>query len=307
MVTAMSSNENPDQEMERVLQAHFESEAERLRAPTGLWGRIEARLQSDLRIGAAGPVWRRLVRRGRWGLSPALAAMALLVLAVSGTWLFTATPWRDDGATELALRPAAREIRDREARGVAAFPTPAPASAPAATSAPAPTAAPAASAAHTGSAGAAGTAGAAGATGPLGPATARDRQFSIVTGEAGDLRTDEWVFLQSGSATAFGTPAQPPLPAVSPDSRGQLEAVQRQVISQGSVSLDVEDVPTATVQVRLIAESAGGFVEQLSSQGVEERQQSTMTIRVPQPEFFNVFDRIKSLGTVLNERAVHRP
>ncbi|MCH8989462.1 MAG: DUF4349 domain-containing protein [Chloroflexi bacterium] len=75
------------------------------------------------------------------------------------------------------------------------------------------------------------------------------------------------------------------------------------MISQGSVSLDVEDVPSATVQVRLIAESVGGFLEQLSSQGVEERQQSTMTIRVPQPEFFNVFDRIKLLGKVLNENA----
>lgn len=67
--------------------------------------------------------------------------------------------------------------------------------------------------------------------------------------------------------------------------------------------MDVEDVPSATVQVRLIAEGAGGFVEQLSSQGVEERQQSTMTIRVPQPEFFNVFDRIKLLGKVMNENA----
>ena len=67
--------------------------------------------------------------------------------------------------------------------------------------------------------------------------------------------------------------------------------------------MDVADVPAATVQVRLIAESVGGFVEQLSSQGVEERQQSTMTIRIPQPEFFNVFDRIKLLGKVLNENA----
>ncbi|MCH8894187.1 MAG: DUF4349 domain-containing protein, partial [Chloroflexi bacterium] len=82
-----------------------------------------------------------------------------------------------------------------------------------------------------------------------------------------------------------------------------METVQRQVISQGSLSIDVEDVPFAATQVRLIAESVGGFVEQLTSQGVEERQQSIMTIRVPQPEFFNIFDRIKSLGKVLNENA----
>ena len=32
-------------------------------------------------------------------------------------------------------------------------------------------------------------------------------------------------------------------------------------------------------------------------------QRSTITIRIPQPEFFNVFDRIKSLGNVLIENA----
>ena len=99
------------------------------------------------------------------------------------------------------------------------------------------------------------------------------------------------------------TQSQPPLPSAGTSQRGQLESVQRQVISQGSVSINVEDVPSATVQVRLIAEGVDGFVEQLSSQSAEERQQSTITIRVPQPEFFNVFERIKSLRKVLNENA----
>ncbi len=289
MVTAMSSNENPDQEIERVLQAHFESEAEGLKAPTDLWGRIQERLREDLGRGDMPPVWQRLVRPVRWGLSPALAAMALLILAVSGTWLFTATPWQNDGATELALQPGARRI------ATYATATPAPAAAPAATAAPAPTAAPAAAR----PAGARGPAGAAGPAGPAGSAAIETSgAFTVVTEEGGNLSTESFYFLQPQA-----TPSQPPLPAANTSPRGQLETVQRQVISQGSVSLDVEDVPSATVQVRLIAESAGGFVEQLSSQGVEERQQSTMTIRIPQPEFFNVFDRIKLLGKVLNENA----
>ena len=233
MVTAMSSNENPDQEIERVLQSHFESEAEGLKAPAGLWGRIEARLGDVVGGGVVPPVWQRLVRPGRWGL-PALAAVALLVVAFSVALLATTASFQSDESTD--------SFRLAQVRDTAAFP--------AATAAPAPTAVPAASQ----------------------PAGAR------------------------GAAGAAG-------PAASTGTRGQLETVQRQIISQGSVSLDVEDVPSATVQVRSIAESVGGFVEQLSSQGVEERQQSTMTIRVPQPEFFNVFDRIKSLGKVLNENA----
>ncbi|MCI0789752.1 MAG: hypothetical protein J4N69_11240, partial [Chloroflexi bacterium] len=83
----MSSNENPDQEMERVLQSHFESEAEGLKAPEGLWGRLESRLSDDLGSGGAPSVWRRLVRRGRWGMSPAFAAVVALVVVVSVAWL----------------------------------------------------------------------------------------------------------------------------------------------------------------------------------------------------------------------------
>ncbi|MCH8988453.1 MAG: DUF4349 domain-containing protein [Chloroflexi bacterium] len=78
---------------------------------------------------------------------------------------------------------------------------------------------------------------------------------------------------------------------------------QRQVISQGSMSVEVPDVPTAAARVRAIAEGAGGFVEQLSSFGVGESQESTLTVRVPQAEFFSVFEQIKALGEVQNENA----
>ena len=77
----------------------------------------------------------------------------------------------------------------------------------------------------------------------------------------------------------------------------------RQIISQGSMSVEVTDVPFASAQVRAIAEGAGGFVEQLSSYGVGEHQQSTMTVRVPRAEFFDVFEQIKALGKVQNENA----
>ena len=77
----------------------------------------------------------------------------------------------------------------------------------------------------------------------------------------------------------------------------------RQVISQGSMSVEVPDVPTAAARVRAIAEGAGGFVEQLSSHGVDEFQEFTLTVRVPQDEFFSVFEQIKALGKVQTENA----
>ena len=78
---------------------------------------------------------------------------------------------------------------------------------------------------------------------------------------------------------------------------------QRQIISQGSMSVEVPDVSFAAARVRAIAESVGGFVEQLSSNGVGEFRQSTLTVRVPQAEFFSVFEQIKALGEVQNENA----
>ena len=82
---------------------------------------------------------------------------------------------------------------------------------------------------------------------------------------------------------------------------GALDTAQRQVISQASVSMEVDEVPVAVAQVRTTVESLGGFVGQLSSSGGPERQQSTMTIRVPQAEFFTALEHIKSLGKVRSE------
>ena len=60
----------------------------------------------------------------------------------------------------------------------------------------------------------------------------------------------------------------------------------RQVASQGYMTVEVPDVPFTFAQVRAITEGACGFVEQFSGYSVGEHQQSTMTVRVPQSEFF---------------------
>ncbi|MBC8281157.1 MAG: DUF4349 domain-containing protein [Chloroflexi bacterium] len=103
--------------------------------------------------------------------------------------------------------------------------------------------------------------------------------------------TDEAVRGEAAGAPAFES------------SSGVGAIGSRQVISQGSMQVEVTDVPFASAQVRAIAEGAGGFVEQLSSYGVGEFQQSTITVRVPQGEFFDVFEQIKALGKVQNENA----
>ena len=109
-------------------------------------------------------------------------------------------------------------------------------------------------------------------------------------------------------APAFGLPKPGVEEGVFPTSGAAGPSVintsgQRQVISQGSMSVEVPDVAHAAARVRAIAEGAGGFVEQLSSHGVGEFQESTLTVRVPQAEFFSVFEQIKALGKVQSENA----
>ena len=77
-----------------------------------------------------------------------------------------------------------------------------------------------------------------------------------------------------------------------------LQTAQRQVISSATVSIKVNVVEDAVPRIRAIAEGMGGFVEQLSSSGAAGRQQASMTIRVPQEQFFTALERIEALGEV---------
>ena len=97
----------------------------------------------------------------------------------------------------------------------------------------------------------------------------------------------------------MAAPAEPK--SGQPDS--YLATTQRQIISQSTLSVEVAQVASAVDQVRAIAESFGGFVEQFSSSGVAQDQHSTLTIRIPSEEFFNAFDRIKLLGEMVSENA----
>ena len=235
----MISNEIPDQEMERKLKVYFEAESARLCAPAGLWERIESMLEEHPDLEGNTPAWQRIFSPRRWGLVPAFGTTIVLLLAVSGAWLFTAAPWQDGGG---AATPSTTELSS-----LVRSPIPVPGSPPTATPA------------------------------PRAPVSVGDRLVEIQLSAS------------QGPAGAGGY-----VP-------GALDVAQRQVISQASVSMEVDEVPAAVAQVRAIAESLGGFVGQLSSSGGPERQQSTMTIRVPQAEFFTTLEHIKSLGKVRSE------
>ena len=114
---------------------------------------------------------------------------------------------------------------------------------------------------------------------PLVPAVRNSAQFDSFAPEAGARPSED-------------------LPSLG----SNLEITQRKVISVASVSIEVEVVESAVKEVQVIAESLGGFVEQLSSSGEPERQRANMTIRVPQGQFFTALERIQAIGKVQERR-----
>ena len=107
----------------------------------------------------------------------------------------------------------------------------------------------------------------------------------------------------SESSLALPVPAKVVLESDSfqPQVLSSLEVTQRKIISNASIAVEVEVVQTAITEVRTIAESLGGFVEHLSSSGSPEHQRATMTIRVPQDQFFSALERIETLGEVQSQ------
>ena len=80
--------------------------------------------------------------------------------------------------------------------------------------------------------------------------------------------------------------------------KNALQTVGRKVISIARVSIEVEAVEPSVGQIRAIAESVGGFVEQLSSSGGSENPRAELTVRVPQDQFEPALGRIEGLGDV---------
>ncbi len=107
------------------------------------------------------------------------------------------------------------------------------------------------------------------------------------------------------AAMATATPApmapgsQMPAPEGGEGSgKNALQTVGRKVISIARVSIEVEAVEPSVGQIRAIAESVGGFVEQLSSSGGSENPRAELTVRVPQDQFEPALGRIEGLGDV---------
>lgn len=79
---------------------------------------------------------------------------------------------------------------------------------------------------------------------------------------------------------------------------GSLQGVERRVVATASLTIETAAVERAAERAGDIAESMGGFVEQLSSAGGSEPPQAELTLRVPQGQFGMALARLETLGEV---------
>ncbi len=98
------------------------------------------------------------------------------------------------------------------------------------------------------------------------------------------------------SPTTTDTPAPSPVAGQT-----ALETSGRAIISTSSLAIEVDSVPSAIDQLRTIANSAGGFIETLSTTGGADPDRGNATVRVPGSAFLTTLQRVKELGTVIGE------
>ena len=78
-------------------------------------------------------------------------------------------------------------------------------------------------------------------------------------------------------------------------------ASERQVISQASMDLEVSDVNAASVQLRGLVQSLGGFIEHISTSGGPNPEYGSAVVRVPSDRFLDALDGIERLGKALGQ------
>ena len=143
-----------------------------------------------------------------------------------------------------------------------------------------------------------------GAAGPPGPAGAAGASSESGNKLAIDTPIPRPPAAPTPTPAPFGAFDRIVLPSISGDASlaAQVIGEDREVASAGSLSIEVASVRVAMAELRAIAESLGGFVEQLTTSGGPEPAQGVATIRVPGGDFFTAVELIQALGEVQSER-----
>lgn len=265
----MTQSNNYDN-TERAIAAYFGGVADEAPLSPGFWPRLRARLAvigepRASRWAGLATLWQRLTARPLVAATTASALVLALVSAVAVPTLLGGEP-----------RGALASSPDQQESG-----------------------------GPTGPAGARGPAGAFGGDfGDVGVAIDNQDLVPATSSEAFSLSSGYDISDFGASPTPVPAPkldvdyANSASSATGPTT---LETSGRAIISTSSLAIEVDSVPSAIDQLRTIANSAGGFIETLSTTGGADPDRGNATVRVPGASFLTTLQRVKELGTVIGE------
>lgn len=77
-----------------------------------------------------------------------------------------------------------------------------------------------------------------------------------------------------------------------------IEVVDRKIIYNAWISMEVQDVDVAVSQIQTITDEFNGYVSQMSVSKKEDVKTGSVTVRVPQADFYVAIEQIELIGEV---------
>jgi hypothetical protein len=112
---------------------------------------------------------------------------------------------------------------------------------------------------------------------------------------------------ESADMPAMEAPAAMPPEAPGADYLANTQSQQqmeRLIIKNADLSLEVQDVPTAERAITEQAAELGGYVVRVQTSGTDKDLRTTITFRVPAERFEEALERVQGLGTRVLSRIV---
>ncbi len=122
-----------------------------------------------------------------------------------------------------------------------------------------------------------------------------DSTRRIGGGEYGSAPRTEVTVTQTATLAAI-----PGKEAAAPTAA--LDVVGRKIVYDARVSLEVRDVDSTANRVKTIAEEFNGYISEMSVSKVDKVKTGSVTLKVPQADFYTAIQRVEQLGQVKDKK-----
>jgi hypothetical protein len=105
----------------------------------------------------------------------------------------------------------------------------------------------------------------------------------------------------TGAFTRFETGSTTTATNTAPSGSSELELLGRKIVYNAWISLEVNNVDAAITQLENLANEFNGYPSSISVSKGEKIKTGSITLKVPQTEFFDAIIRVEQIGQVKNK------